>query len=161
MLGIVASMQATHATSDMPWVPVRIGTGRMLEGAYMWQTLLKSGVVLANGSDFPVEEPNPMLGFYAAITRQDPSGGPPGGWMPDQRLSRDEALRSFTIGAAYAAHVEEQLGSLEPGKLADFVVLSRDIMRVPPKEILTTEVTLTVIGGEIVYEKGRGRDERN
>jgi hypothetical protein len=134
-LGIVASMQATHATSDMPWVPDRIGAARMQEGAYMWQTLLKSGVVLANGSDFPVEEPNPMLGLYAGITRQDPSGNPPGGWMPDQRLSRDQALQSFTLSAAYAAHVETLLGSLEPGKLADFVVLSKDIMRVPAPEI--------------------------
>jgi predicted amidohydrolase YtcJ len=154
-LGIVASMQTTHATSDMPWVPARIGMARMREGAYVWQTLLKSGVAFANGSDFPVEEPNPMLGFYAAITRQDPSGNPPGGWMPDERLSRDEALRSFTLGAAYAAHVEQQLGSLVAGKLADFVMLSSDIMRVPPKEILTTQATLTVIGGEVVHEEGR------
>ena len=152
-LGIIASMQATHATSDMPWVPDRIGAARMAEGAYVWQTLLKSGVVLANGSDFPVEEPNPMLGLYAAITRQDPMGNPPGGWMPDQRLSRDEALRSFTLSAAYAAHVEPLLGSLEPGKLADFVVLSRDIMRVPATEILSTTIRMTVIGGEVVYEQ--------
>jgi predicted amidohydrolase YtcJ len=153
-LGIVASMQATHATSDMPWVPSRIGEARMREGAYVWQTLLKGGVVLANGSDFPVEEPNPMLGFYAAVTRQDPGGRPPGGWMPDQRLSRDEALRSFTLGAAYAAHLERELGSLEPGKLADFVVLSRDIMMVPAPEILSTTPVMTVVGGEIVYQGG-------
>jgi predicted amidohydrolase YtcJ len=151
-LGIIASMQATHATSDMPWVPDRIGPARMAEGAYVWRTLLESGVVLANGSDFPVEEPNPMLGLYAAITRQDPSGKPPGGWLPGQRLSRDQALRSFTLSAAYAAHVERLLGSLEPGKLADFVVLSKDIMRVPAAEILDTTVTMTVSGGEVVYE---------
>ena len=94
-----------------------------------------------------------MLGLYAAITRQDPSGNPPGGWMPDQRLSRDEALRSFTSSAAYAAHVEPLLGSLEPGKLADFVVLSKNIMRVPAPEILGTTVRMTVIGGEVVYEQ--------
>ena len=152
-LGIIASMQATHATSDMPWVPDRIGAARMQEGAYVWQTLVKSGVVLANGSDFPVEEANPMLGLYAAITRQDPSGNPPGGWMPGQRLSRDEALRSFTSSAAYAAHVEPLLGSLEPGKLADFVVLSKNIMRVPAPEILGTTARMTVIGGEVVYEQ--------
>ena len=152
-LGIIASMQATHATSDMPWVPDRIGTTRMREGAYVWQTLLQSGVVVANGSDFPVEEPNPMLGLYAAITRQDPSGNPAGGWMPDQRMTRDQALRSFTVSAAYAGHVEGMLGSLEPGKLADFVVLSKDVMRVPPAEILTTAVRMTVIGGEVVYEQ--------
>ncbi len=152
-LGIIASMQATHATSDMPWVSDRIGPARTAEGAYVWQTLLTSGVVVANGSDFPVEEANPMLGLYAAITRQDPSGNPPGGWIPDQRLSRDEALRSFTLSAAYAAHVESALGSLEPGKLADFVVLSKDVMRVPPREIPGTTVRMTVIGGEVVYEQ--------
>jgi predicted amidohydrolase YtcJ len=155
-LGVIASMQATHATSDMPWVPARIGEARMRQGAYVWQSLLKSGAVLANGSDFPVEEPNPMLGFYAAVTRQDPSGTPPGGWMPDQRLSRDEALRSFTMGAAYAAHLESELGSLAAGKLADFVMLSRDIMKVPPREILSTRATMTVVGGEIVHQFTEG-----
>jgi predicted amidohydrolase YtcJ len=154
-LGLIASMQATHATSDMPWVPARIGEARMREGAYVWQTLLESGVVLANGSDFPVEEPNPMLGLYASMTRQDPAGNPAGGWMPDQRLSREQALRSFTWGGAYAAHAEPVLGSLEAGKLADFVVLSRDIMRVPPRDIPGTTVTMTVIGGEVVYEVQR------
>jgi predicted amidohydrolase YtcJ len=152
-LGIVASMQATHATSDMPWVRDRIGEQRTAEGAYRWQTLVRSGVVLANGSDFPVEEANPMLGFYAAVTRQDPSGRPPGGWMPDERLSREEALRSFTLGAAYAAHVDRVLGSIEAGKLADFVVLSKDIMRVPAPEILKTSVRMTVVSGEVVYEQ--------
>ncbi len=150
-LGIIASMQATHATSDMPWVPDRIGVARMMEGAYAWQRLLATGVVLANGSDFPVEGANPMLGLYAAITRQDPSGNPPGGWMPGERLSRDEALRSFTASAAYAAHAESLLGSLAPGRLADFVVLSKDIMRVPASEILGTTVKMTVIGGEVVF----------
>jgi predicted amidohydrolase YtcJ len=88
-LNVIASMQTTHATSDMPWVPARLGAERTQEGAYVWQRLMKTGVVLANGSDFPVEEPNPMLGFYAAITRQSPDGQPAGGWMPDERLSRD------------------------------------------------------------------------
>ena len=153
LLGIVASMQATHATSDMPWVQDRIGPARTAEGAYRWQTLITSGVVLANGSDFPVEEANPMLGFYAAVTRQDPSGRPPGGWMPEERLTRAQALRSFTLGAAYAAHVEGVLGTLTPGKLADFLVLSSDIMRVPAPEILTTTVRMTVVGGEVVHEQ--------
>jgi predicted amidohydrolase YtcJ len=152
-LGIVASMQATHATSDMPWVPARIGEARMREGAYVWQTLLRSGAVLANGSDFPVEEPNPMLGLYAAVTRQDPSGHPSGGWLPDERLTREQALRSFTLSAAFAAHMERDLGSLEPGKLADFLVLSRDIMQVPPREIPGATPTLTVVGGEIVHQQ--------
>ena len=118
-LHVIASMQATHATSDMPWVPARIGSARMEEGAYVWQKLLKSGALIANGSDFPVEEPNPMFGFYAAITRQDRSGNPPGSWIADQRMSRAEALKALTLDAAYAAHAETLLGSLEPGKLAD------------------------------------------
>jgi predicted amidohydrolase YtcJ len=151
-LNVIASMQTTHATSDMPWVPVRIGPERTAEGAYVWQKLMKSGVVVANGSDFPVEEPNPMLGFYAAVTRQDPEGNPLGGWMPDQRMTRDEALASFTLNAAYAAHMERDLGSIEEGKLADLVVLSRDIMTIAPREILTTHVLKTIIGGRIVYE---------
>ncbi|MCA1563706.1 MAG: amidohydrolase [Acidobacteria bacterium] len=152
-LNVIASMQATHATSDMPWVPTRIGPDRTAEGAYVWQKLLKSGVVVANGSDFPVEEPNPMLGLYAAVTRQDPSGQPPGGWAPDQRMSREEALKSFTLDAAYAAHVERELGSLETGKLADLLVLSKDVMTVPAPEILTVTVVTTIIGGRIVYER--------
>jgi hypothetical protein len=146
-------MQATHATSDMPWVPTRIGPERTAAGAYVWQKIMKTGVVVANGSDFPVEEPNPMLGLYAAITRQDREGRPPGGWFPDQRMTRDEALASFTINAAYAAHAEGDLGSLVPGKLADFVMLSGDIMTVPPPEILKTRVLMTVVGGLVVYER--------
>jgi predicted amidohydrolase YtcJ len=152
-LNVIASMQATHATSDMPWVRARIGPERTEEGAYVWQRLLKSGVVLANGSDFPVEEPNPMLGFYAAVTRQDPDGQPPGGWMPAERLSRDEMLKSFTWNAAYAAHAEADLGSLEVGKLADMVLLDKDVMTIAPQEILSTRVLVTVIGGEVVYQR--------
>ena len=152
-LGIIASMQPAHATSDMPWVPARIGPERTAEGAYVWRKLIESGARIAGGSDFPVEEPNPLLGFYAAVTRQDPSGHPAEGWAADQRLSREEALRSFTIGAAYAAHAEQELGSLSPGKLGDLVMLSNDIMTIPPKEILTTRVTMTLVGGEIVYEE--------
>ncbi len=154
-LGVVASMQPTHCTSDMPWAPSRIGPKRIADGAYVWQKLMKTGVVLAGGSDFPVEQPNPMLGIYAAITRQDVHGNPPGGWQPDQRMSRLEALQAFTINAAYAAHLEHQLGTIEAGKLADLVVLSRDVMTVPPPDILTTEVVKTMIGGKWVYERER------
>jgi predicted amidohydrolase YtcJ len=150
-LGVIASMQPTHCTSDMPWAPARLGAVRVAEEAYVWQKLLKSGARFAAGSDFPVERPDPLPGFYAAITRQDRTGQPPEGWAPDQRLTRDEALAAFTIGAAYAAHAERDLGSLEAGKLADFVVLSRDIMTVPPAEILTTTVLETVVGGVTVY----------
>jgi predicted amidohydrolase YtcJ len=151
-LGVIPSMQPTHATSDMPWAADRIGQARVDEGAYRWQTLLESGVRIPAGSDFPVEEPNPMLGFYAAVTRQDPSGNPPGGWMPAERMTREQALRAFTIDAAYAAHAETLTGSLEAGKLADLVMLSADIMRVPAGEILRTTVRMTVVAGEIVHE---------
>lgn len=155
-LNVIASMQATHATSDLPWAPARLGPARIEEGAYVWQKLMKSGAVIANGSDFPVEEPNPMLGIYAAITRQDESGNPANGWQPDQRMSRDETLKSFTINAAFAAHAERDLGSLTPGKLADLIVLSKDVMTVAPKEILTTTVTTAIIGGQVVYERTPG-----
>jgi len=151
-LGVIASMQATHATSDMPWVPSRIGRARMEEGAYVWRKILSTGAVIANGSDFPVEEPDPMRGLYAAVTRQDASGQPRDGWMADQRMTREEALVSFTRSAAFAAHAESLSGSLEAGKLADLVVLSSDIMRVPPRDILQTTARLTIVGGEIVYD---------
>ncbi len=156
-LGVIASMQAIHATSDMPWVPARLGEARAREGAYVWRKLLDSGARIANGSDAPVEPVNPLLGFYAAITRQDEQGNPPGGWYPDQRMTREEALRSFTLDAAYAAFEEQLKGSLEPGKLADLIVLSRDILTIPPVEILRTEVDLTIVGGRIVYERSGAR----
>jgi hypothetical protein len=149
---VIASMQPTHATSDMPWAAQRLGPERVL-GAYAWQTMLKLGVHLAFGSDFPVENPNPIWGFYAAITRQDRQGNPPGGWFPDQRLTRAEALRSWTIEGAYAAFEEKMKGSIEPGKFADFVVLSDDIMQVAPERILKTRVTMTVVNGRIVYQE--------
>lgn len=150
-LGVVASMQPTHCTSDMPWAPDRLGPARVAEGAYVWQKLLESGARIASGSDFPVEQPNPMLGFYAAITRQDVHGNPPQGWAADQRLSRAQALASFTAEAAWAAHAERDLGSIEVGKLADFVVLSRDIMTVAPSDVPGAEVRLTFIGGRQVF----------
>jgi hypothetical protein len=153
-LEVIASVQATHATSDMPWVARRIGDTRTREGAYVWQALRRSGAVLANGSDFPVEEPNPMFGFYAAVTRQDHAGQPPGGWMPDQRLSRAEALHSFTAGAAYAAHLEKELGTLRDGALADLLVLSDDIMQVAPAQILKARPLLTIRGGRITHRDG-------
>jgi predicted amidohydrolase YtcJ len=151
-LGVIAAMQPTHATSDMPWAESRIGPARVAEGAYVWRALLDSGAVIASGSDFPVEDANPMLGFYAAITRQDSAGNPPGGWTPRQRMTREEALASFTRHAAFASHAEAFTGSIEAGKLADLLVLSKDIMQIAPREILTTTVRMTVSGGEIVYE---------
>ena len=152
-LGVIASIQPTHCTSDMPWAPRRLGDARIAEGAYAWRKLVNAGARLAHGSDFPVERPNPLLGFYAAITRQDGEGRPAAGWAPDQRLTRAEALYGMTLGAAYAAHAERDLGSIEPGKLADFVVLSRDIMEVAPQDVLSTTVVRTVVGGRTVYEQ--------
>ncbi|GBD01584.1 N-substituted formamide deformylase [bacterium HR18] len=149
-LGVIASMQPTHAISDMYWAEDRLGPERV-RGAYAWRTLLRHGARLAFGSDFPVESPNPLLGFYAAVTRQDAQGWPPGGWYPEERLTREEALRAFTLGAAYAAFQEDELGSLTPGKYADFVVLSQDIMTIPPEEILQTQVLATFVGGQCVF----------
>ncbi|MCX7605152.1 MAG: amidohydrolase family protein, partial [Bryobacteraceae bacterium] len=121
-------------------------------GAYAWRRFLQLGIPVPNGSDFPVEEPNPMLGFYASITRQDAAGNPPGGWMPDQKMTREEALESWTLSAAYAAFEEKLRGTLEPGKYADFVVLDRDIMTAPPAEILKTRVRMHFVGGRLAYE---------
>ena len=151
-LGVIPSMQPTHCTSDMRWVYARVGPERA-KGAYAWASLLKTGVRIAGGSDFPVELHNPFLGIYAAITRQDLEGQPPGGWHPEQRMTRTEALRSFTLDAAYAAFEEDLKGSLEPGKLADFIVIDRDVMTCPPRDIADTRVLRTVIGGETVFRQ--------
>jgi hypothetical protein len=149
--GIIASMQATHATSDMRWAEKRVGPAR-IEGAYAWRKFLALGVRIANGSDFPVESANPMWGFYASITRQDHDGAPGGGWRPGERMTREQALRSWTLDAAYAAFEENEKGSLEPGKLADFLILDTDIMTAEPRAILNAKARMTVLGGEIVYE---------
>jgi len=151
-LGIIPSMQPTHATSDMWMAEKRLGPDR-LAGAYCWKKWLAAGCRIASGSDFPVESHKPLWGFYAAVTRQDHEGRPAGGWLPDERMSREEALRSFTLDAAYAAFDEDRLGSLEPGKQADFVVLSRDIMTCPAPDILRADVLRTVIGGETVFAR--------
>lgn len=149
---VIASVQATHATSDMRWAEARLGPERV-QGAYAWRRFLDAGAQLVNGSDFPVEDANPLWGFYAAITRQDHGGSPKGGWLPEQRLTREEALRSWTLEGAYAAFEEKSKGSLVTGKLADFVVLSRDILRVPAREVLSARVLMTVVGGEILYSE--------
>ena len=150
-LGVIPSMQPTHQTSDMGWAEARVGPQR-IRGAYAWRSLLNTGVVIPSGTDFPVEEVNPLLTFHAAVTRQDPSNLPPGGWYPDQKMTREEALQSITIWPAYAGFQESVLGSLTPGKYADFVVLDRDIMRIPDTEIVGTRVVSTWIAGKRVYE---------
>jgi predicted amidohydrolase YtcJ len=151
-LEVIAAMQPTHATSDMYWAEDRLGSDRIL-GAYAWVSLLESGARLALGSDFPVEEVNPMLGIYAAVTRQDLEGWPEGGWLPQERLTRKAAIRGFTIDAAWAAFMEDRVGSLEAGKEADFIVLDRDIMQVPEREIPETRVLQTWVGGKKVYQR--------
>jgi predicted amidohydrolase YtcJ len=152
-LGVIASMQGVQCTSDMPWVVDRIGEERAREGAYVWQKLLLSGAKIANGTDAPVEEISALENFYASITRQDKQGQPREGWFADQRMSREQALRSYTLDAAYAAFEEQLKGSLEVGKWADVTVLSRDILTIEPREILETQVLYTVVGGDVVYER--------
>jgi hypothetical protein len=149
---VIASMQATHATSDMPWAQQRLGPER-IKGAYAWRTFMKLGVHVPNGSDFPVESPNPLWGLYAAITRQDKDGKPAGGWFPNQRMTREEALRSWTAEGAYAAFEENKKGSLEVGKMADFIMLSGDVMTMPEIDIWKTHVKMTVVGGKIVHQE--------
>jgi predicted amidohydrolase YtcJ len=143
-------MQATHATSDMNMAEDRVGSER-IKGGYAWQKFLDQGTVIANGSDFPVEHVNPFFGLYSSVTRQDHEGNPPNGWYPEERLSREETLRSFTLDAAFAAHQEDVLGSLEPGKWADFIIIDRDFFEVPAIEIWQTKVLETWVAGDKVY----------
>lgn len=150
-LGLIASMQPTHATSDMNMAEDRIGPDR-IQGAYAWRKLLDQGTVIASGSDFPVELVNPFHGLYAAVTRRDRQGMPESGWYPEESLTRLEALHSFTMGAAYAAFQEERLGSLEAGKWADFIVVDRDYFAVPEDQIDDIEVLETWIAGEKVFD---------
>jgi predicted amidohydrolase YtcJ len=151
-LGIIASMQPTHATSDMPWAEERIGA-RRLERAYAWRKVLNDGGRLALGSDFPVESADPRLGLYAAVTRQDLQGKPAGGWLPGERLTREEALRGFTLDAAWSLFLDKEVGSLEVGKRADLVVFARDIMAVPEAEIPRVDVDMTLVDGAIAYQR--------
>jgi predicted amidohydrolase YtcJ len=160
-LGVIASMQPTHCTSDMPWVTDRIGNARAAEGAYVWQKLLRSGARIASGSDAPVESLNPLFGLFAAVTRHDHQGKPPGGWFPDQRMSREQALRSFTLEGAYAGLEEDDKGSFAKGKLADLVVLSHDILTVPTPKLLATDVLMTIVGGRVAYEQSAAKHIRN
>lgn len=149
--GVIASMQPTHATSDMGWAEERLGAER-IRGAYAWRTVLDSGARLALGSDFPIEDVNPFFGIHAAVTRQDHSGNPSGGWYPAQKLSLAEAIRGFTSDAAFAAFEEDSRGTIEPGKLADFTIVQGDFFATPPAELFRTKVRYTVVGGEVVYE---------
>jgi predicted amidohydrolase YtcJ len=151
-MGVIPSMQASHQTSDMYWAGTRLGETR-LRGAYAWRSLIESGVIIPNGSDFPVEHVNPLISFKASVSRQDARGWPSGGWFPEQRMTRDEALKSMSLWAAYAGFQENELGSLTAGKRADFVVLDQDIMRVPDAMLQDTRVLSTWVGGRRVYER--------
>ncbi|MEO8808997.1 MAG: amidohydrolase [Rhodanobacter sp.] len=149
-LQLIASMQPTHATSDMNMAEDRIGRDR-LEGAYAWRRFLVQGTVIAAGSDFPVESPDPFFGLYSAVSRQDHHGQPAGGWRADQAMTLNEAFRAFTLDAAYAEHAENTLGTLESGKWADFIVIDHDIFKDPPSHIWNTRVLQTWVGGKPVY----------
>ncbi|MEE9441764.1 MAG: amidohydrolase [candidate division Zixibacteria bacterium] len=149
-LGVIASMQGIHCTSDGPWVNKRLDDKRIEEGAYVWRTLINSGAKIVNGTDTPVENVNPLECFYASVTRKLPDGSL---FYPDQKMTREEALKSYTINAAYASYDEDIKGSITPGKLADMVVLSNDIMTVQEDEISNCEVLYTIVGGKILYKK--------
>lgn len=150
-LGVIASIQGIHGTSDLPWASERLGEARVLEGAYVWQKLKKSGAVLINGTDAPVEDVDPIKSYYASVTRQSETGVPPGGYQPDQKLTRLEALKSYTKDAYWASFAEANGGTIGPGKWADLTVLSRDILSVPDKEILKARVLYTIVNGKIAY----------
>jgi predicted amidohydrolase YtcJ len=153
-LGVIAAMQGIHCPSDRPWAASRLGDLRIAEGAYAWRKLLSAGAVIVNGTDTPVEDVDPIACIHASVTRSGPDGSPAGGFDPGQKMTREEALRSYTIDAAYGIFAEHERGSLTPGKLADIVVLSGDIMSVPEREIRGLKVDLTVVDGRIVYRRG-------
>ncbi len=151
-LGVIPAMQAIHMASDRPWAIDRLGEQRILDGAYVWQKLLQTGAKVINGTDAPVEPLDPIPSFYASVARKTLKGEPAGGYEPDQKMSREEALRSYTLDAAFGAFEENLKGSIEPGKLADFTVFSQNIMEVPEEAILSTKVLMTIFGGKLVYE---------
>jgi predicted amidohydrolase YtcJ len=152
-LGILPAMQAIHMSSDRPWAIDRLGEQRIKQGAYMWQSLLKSGAKIINGTDAPVEPVNPIPSFYASVTRKTLKGEPAGGYEPEEKMTREQALRSYTLDAAYGAFEEGLKGTIEPGKVADFTIFTKDIITVPENEILQSEVAITIVNGKVVYEK--------
>jgi len=152
-LKVIPAMQAIHMSSDRAWAIDRLGEQRIKEGAYMWQSLLKSGIPIVNGTDVPVEPLNPIASFYASVTRKTLQGTPDEGYEPAEKMTREQALRSYTLDAAYGAFEEGIKGSITVGKLADFTIYNQDLMKVAEKELLNTEIAMTIFGGEIVYTK--------
>lgn len=152
-LGVIAAMQAIHLSSDRPWAIDRLGEKRIIDGAYVWQKLMKTGAVVTNGTDAPVEPVDPLPSFYASVTRKTLEGLPEGGYEADQKMTRAEALKSYTLDGAFAEFEEDFKGSIEVGKAADFTIFDKDIMEVPEDEILTTQVMMTVVGGKVVFSK--------
>lgn len=152
-LGVIAAMQGIHCTSDAPYVLERLGPKRAEEGAYVWQKLMKSGAIVANGTDAPVEDVSPLASFYASVSRKLKDGGR---FFPDQRMSREEALKSYTLNNAYAAFEDKLKGSLEAGKLADITVLSKDIMTIPEDDIPSTDIVYTIVGGKVNFDRTTG-----
>jgi predicted amidohydrolase YtcJ len=152
-LGVIPAMQAIHMSSDRPWAIERLGERRIKEGAYVWQSLLKSGARIVNGTDAPVESLNPIPSFYASVTRKTLQGYPDGGYESHQKMTREQALRSYTLDAAFGAFQDGMLASIEVGKYADFTIFSQDIMTIDEADILQTETVMTIVGGKIMYEK--------
>lgn len=153
-MGVIAAMQAIHMSSDRPWAIDRLGEKRIVEGAYVWQKLLQSGAKIINGTDAPVEPVDQLPSFYASVSRKTLAGLPEGGYEPDQAMSRMEALRSFTLDAAFGEFEEDFKGSIEIGKAADFTVFDKDIMTIPEKEILETKVAMTIVAGKVAFKAG-------
>jgi predicted amidohydrolase YtcJ len=154
-LGVVASMQPSHAIGDLHFAPSRLGPER-LDGAYAWRSLIDAGAIITGGSDAPVEKGDPRIEFYAAVARKDLTGFSTPDWRPEQTVTRAEALKMFTIWPAYASFRETELGTIEAGKIADFSVFSGDLLTVPEDEILSVEPVMTVIGGRIVWSRNTG-----
>ena len=150
-MGVIAAMQGIHCTSDAPFVEKRLGHQRAKEGAYPWRSLLDAGTVIANGTDAPVEDVNPIESFYASVTRKRIDNGFE--FFPEQAMTRYEALRSYTIDAAFAAFEEDIKGSIEEGKLADITILSQNLLDCSDEELLKAEVLFTIVGGEVKYQK--------
>ncbi|MGW8122004.1 amidohydrolase [Roseivirga echinicomitans] len=151
-LGVIPAMQAIHMSSDRPWAIDRLGKARIEEGAYVWQDLLASGAIIPNGTDAPVEPVDPIPSFYASVSRKTLVGLPEGGFEPKQKMTREQALKSYTIFGAYSEFEEDFKGSIEVGKVADFTVFNKDIMTIPEDEILSTKVAMTIVGGKTLYE---------